>query len=152
MAIGIHADIPCTLSKPLFMDFAAGSGKAVHAGVWGMLTLHWGIMTRPCTLLRNTWRSARRYMNEMFKILPQQIKILYSSKANLPLCVCFVFSKTGDRSGELTARMNVSDLQTVLGLSYSTNNSTLSENKDIDYNLHGKKHTHTTSTLTLTCM
>lgn len=33
--------------------------------------------------------------------------------------------------------MNVSDLQMVLGLSYSTNNSTLSENKEIDYNLHG---------------
>lgn len=33
--------------------------------------------------------------------------------------------------------MNVSDLQVVLGLSYSTNNSTLSENKEIDYNLHG---------------
>lgn len=33
--------------------------------------------------------------------------------------------------------MNVSDLQMVLGLSYSTNNSNLSENKDIDYNLHG---------------
>lgn len=45
--------------------------------------------------------------------------------------------QTGDRSGELTARMNVSDLQTVLGLSYSTNNSTLSENKDIDNDLNG---------------
>lgn len=33
--------------------------------------------------------------------------------------------------------MNVSDLQMVLGLSYSTNNSTLSEVKDMDYNLHG---------------
>lgn len=33
--------------------------------------------------------------------------------------------------------MNVSDLQTVLGLSYSTNNSTLSENKEADYSLHG---------------
>lgn len=33
--------------------------------------------------------------------------------------------------------MNVSDLQTVLGLSYSTNNSTLSENREVDYNLHG---------------
>lgn len=33
--------------------------------------------------------------------------------------------------------MNVSDLQMVLGLSYSTNNSVLSENKEIDYNLHG---------------
>lgn len=47
------------------------------------------------------------------------------------------FIQTGDRSGELTARMNVSDLQMVLGLSYSTNNSVLSENKEIDYNLHG---------------
>lgn len=35
--------------------------------------------------------------------------------------------------------MNVSDLQMVLGLSYSTNNSTFSENKDTDYNMHGKK-------------
>ncbi|XP_034040018.1 G-protein-signaling modulator 2 isoform X1 [Thalassophryne amazonica] len=47
--------------------------------------------------------------------------------------------ETGDRSGELTARMNVSDLQMVLGLSYSTNNSTLSENKEVDYNLHGAR-------------
>uniref|UniRef100_A0A9J7XBR7 G-protein-signaling modulator 2 n=1 Tax=Cyprinus carpio carpio TaxID=630221 RepID=A0A9J7XBR7_CYPCA len=46
---------------------------------------------------------------------------------------------TGDRSGELTARMNVSDLQMVLGLSYSTDNSVLSENKEIDYNLHGAR-------------
>lgn len=49
-----------------------------------------------------------------------------------------LFLQTGDRSGELTARMNVSDLQMVLGLSYSTNSSTLSENKDsVDYNRHG---------------
>uniref|UniRef100_A0A671LXC8 G-protein-signaling modulator 2-like n=1 Tax=Sinocyclocheilus anshuiensis TaxID=1608454 RepID=A0A671LXC8_9TELE len=48
-------------------------------------------------------------------------------------------SRTGDRSGELTARMNVSDLQMVLGLSYSTNNSVLSENKETDYNLHGAR-------------
>ncbi|XP_062336533.1 G-protein-signaling modulator 2 isoform X1 [Osmerus eperlanus] len=47
--------------------------------------------------------------------------------------------ETGDRSGELTARMNVSDLQMVLGLSYSTNNSNLSENKEIDYNMHGAR-------------
>lgn len=33
--------------------------------------------------------------------------------------------------------MNVSDLQMVLGLSYSTNYSTLSEVKELDYNLHG---------------
>uniref|UniRef100_A0A667X0P2 G-protein-signaling modulator 2-like n=1 Tax=Myripristis murdjan TaxID=586833 RepID=A0A667X0P2_9TELE len=50
-----------------------------------------------------------------------------------------ISKETGDRSGELTARMNVSDLQMVLGLSYSTNNSTLSENKEIDYNLHGAR-------------
>lgn len=53
------------------------------------------------------------------------------------VCVFILFFQTGDRSGELTARMNVSDLQMVLGLSYSTNNSTLSENKEVDYNLHG---------------
>lgn len=52
------------------------------------------------------------------------------------------FVQTGDRSGELTARMNVSDLQMVLGLSYSTNNSTLSENKETDYNQHGKWHSY----------
>ncbi|XP_055722082.1 G-protein-signaling modulator 2-like isoform X1 [Salvelinus fontinalis] len=52
-----------------------------------------------------------------------------------------ISKETGDRSGELTARMNVSDLQMVLGLSYRTNDSTLSENpvKDIDYNLHGAR-------------
>ncbi|XP_036623123.1 G-protein-signaling modulator 2 [Trichosurus vulpecula] len=38
----------------------------------------------------------------------------------------------GDRSGELTARLNLSDLQMVLGLSYSTNNSMMSENNEID--------------------
>uniref|UniRef100_A0A671SPM4 G-protein-signaling modulator 2-like n=1 Tax=Sinocyclocheilus anshuiensis TaxID=1608454 RepID=A0A671SPM4_9TELE len=48
-----------------------------------------------------------------------------------------IAKETGDRSGELTARVNVSDLQMVLGLSYSTNNSVLSEIKEIDYNLHG---------------
>ncbi|KAM3865609.1 G-protein-signaling modulator 2 [Diretmus argenteus] len=50
-----------------------------------------------------------------------------------------ISKETGDRSGELTARMNVSDLQMVLGLSYSTNSSTLSENKEIDYNVHGAR-------------
>ncbi|XP_016419793.1 G-protein-signaling modulator 2-like [Sinocyclocheilus rhinocerous] len=50
-----------------------------------------------------------------------------------------ISKETGDRSGELTARMNISDLQMVLGLSYSTNNSVLSENKEIDYNLHGAR-------------
>lgn len=41
--------------------------------------------------------------------------------------------------------MNVSDLQTVLGLSYSTNNSTLSENKETDYSLHGTSVARSTS-------
>ncbi|XP_051983957.1 G-protein-signaling modulator 2-like isoform X2 [Xyrauchen texanus] len=50
-----------------------------------------------------------------------------------------ISKETGDRSGELTARMNVSDLQMVLGLSYSTNSSVLSEDKEIDYNLHGAR-------------
>ena len=59
------------------------------------------------------------------------------------MLIYFGLPQTGDRSGELTARMNVSDLQTVLGLSYSTNGSTLSENKEIDYNLHGKNDTTT---------
>uniref|UniRef100_A0AAQ5ZDQ2 G protein signaling modulator 2 n=1 Tax=Amphiprion ocellaris TaxID=80972 RepID=A0AAQ5ZDQ2_AMPOC len=57
---------------------------------------------------------------------------MHFAEKHLEIC-----RETGDRSGELTARMNVSDLQMVLGLSYSTNNSTLSENKDIDYNVHG---------------
>lgn len=33
--------------------------------------------------------------------------------------------------------MNMSDLQMILGLSYSMNNSTLSENKEMDYSSHG---------------
>lgn len=45
--------------------------------------------------------------------------------------------QVGDKSGELTARLNLSDLQMVLGLSYSTNNSTLSESHVVDNNLHG---------------
>uniref|UniRef100_A0A8C1ZY53 G-protein-signaling modulator 2 n=1 Tax=Cyprinus carpio TaxID=7962 RepID=A0A8C1ZY53_CYPCA len=59
--------------------------------------------------------------------------------AYLEVPLMFVLIDTGDRSGELTARMNVSDLQMVLGLSYSTDNSVLSENKEIDYNLHGAR-------------
>ncbi|XP_051551629.1 G-protein-signaling modulator 2-like [Myxocyprinus asiaticus] len=50
-----------------------------------------------------------------------------------------ISKEEGDRSGELPARMNVSDLQMVLGLSYSTNNSVLSENKEINYKLHGAR-------------
>ncbi|KAL4660141.1 G-protein-signaling modulator 2-like isoform X1 [Arapaima gigas] len=44
-----------------------------------------------------------------------------------------ISKETGDRSGELTARMNVSDLQMVLGLTHSTNSSLLSENKEADF-------------------
>lgn len=40
--------------------FNAGLGRVVHAGVLEMPTLHWGTMTKPCTLLRNTWKSAER--------------------------------------------------------------------------------------------
>ncbi|XP_023662281.1 G-protein-signaling modulator 2-like isoform X1 [Paramormyrops kingsleyae] len=43
-----------------------------------------------------------------------------------------ISKETGDRSGELTARMNVSDLQMVLGLTYSSNSSLLSDSKEID--------------------
>ncbi|TNN67814.1 G-protein-signaling modulator 2 [Liparis tanakae] len=35
--------------------------------------------------------------------------------------------------------MNVSDLQMVLGLSYSTNCSSISENNEVDYSLHGAR-------------
>uniref|UniRef100_A0A665TGB8 G protein signaling modulator 2 n=1 Tax=Echeneis naucrates TaxID=173247 RepID=A0A665TGB8_ECHNA len=59
---------------------------------------------------------------------------MHFAEKHLEIC-----KETGDRSGELTARMNVSDLQTVLGLSYSTNNSTLSESKDLDCSLHGAR-------------
>ncbi|XP_032105793.1 G-protein-signaling modulator 2 isoform X1 [Sapajus apella] len=45
--------------------------------------------------------------------------------------------EVGDKSGELTARLNLSDLQMVLGLSYSTNNSIMSENNEIDSSLNG---------------
>ncbi|KAL0604056.1 G-protein-signaling modulator 2, partial [Plecturocebus cupreus] len=44
--------------------------------------------------------------------------------------------EVGDKSGELTARLNLSDLQMVLGLSYSTNNSIMSENNEIDSSLN----------------
>uniref|UniRef100_H3DCW6 G protein signaling modulator 2 n=1 Tax=Tetraodon nigroviridis TaxID=99883 RepID=H3DCW6_TETNG len=59
---------------------------------------------------------------------------IHFAEKHLEIC-----RETGDRSGELTARMNMSDLQMILGLSYSTNTSTLSENKDMDYNLHGAR-------------
>ncbi|CAO2599770.1 G-protein-signaling modulator 2 [Lemmus lemmus] len=47
--------------------------------------------------------------------------------------------EVGDKSGELTARLNLSDLQMVLGLSYSTNNSMMSENIELDGSLHGAR-------------
>nr|XP_027319472.1 G-protein-signaling modulator 2 isoform X3 [Anas platyrhynchos] len=47
--------------------------------------------------------------------------------------------EVGDKSGELTARLNLSDLQMVLGLSYSTNNSMMSESHVVDNNLHGTR-------------
>ncbi|XP_075038709.1 G-protein-signaling modulator 2 isoform X3 [Mixophyes fleayi] len=45
----------------------------------------------------------------------------------------------GDRNGELTAQLNLSDLQMVLGLSYSTNSSVLSEVQDVDTSLLGAR-------------
>ncbi|XP_069013296.1 G-protein-signaling modulator 2 isoform X2 [Embiotoca jacksoni] len=57
---------------------------------------------------------------------------MHFAEKHLDIC-----KETGDRSGELTARMNVSDLQMVLGLSYSANGSGVSENKEMDYSLHG---------------
>ncbi|XP_049663091.1 G-protein-signaling modulator 2 isoform X4 [Accipiter gentilis] len=47
--------------------------------------------------------------------------------------------EVGDRSGELTARLNLSDLQMVLGLSYSTNNSMMSESHVVDHSLNGNR-------------
>lgn len=49
----------------------------------------------------------------------------------------FICLQVGDRSGELTARLNLSDLQMVLGLSYSTNNSMLSESHVVENSLNG---------------
>ncbi|XP_063282191.1 G-protein-signaling modulator 2 isoform X2 [Pelobates fuscus] len=45
----------------------------------------------------------------------------------------------GDRNGELTAQLNLSDLQMVLGLSYSTNTSVLSEIQDPDTSVNGAR-------------
>uniref|UniRef100_A0A8C8R9P3 G-protein-signaling modulator 2 n=1 Tax=Pelusios castaneus TaxID=367368 RepID=A0A8C8R9P3_9SAUR len=47
--------------------------------------------------------------------------------------------EVGDRSGELTARLNLSDLQMVLGLSYSANNSMMSESQAVDNSLNGAR-------------
>ncbi|XP_031974635.1 G-protein-signaling modulator 2 isoform X3 [Corvus kubaryi] len=45
--------------------------------------------------------------------------------------------EVGDRTGELTARLNLSDLQMVLGLSYSTNNSMMAESHMVENSLNG---------------
>ncbi|XP_064188147.1 G-protein-signaling modulator 2-like isoform X2 [Anguilla rostrata] len=45
----------------------------------------------------------------------------------------------GDLNGELTARMNVSDLQMVLGLNCSSQNPAVPENHETDYNHHGAR-------------
>ncbi|XP_063263728.1 G-protein-signaling modulator 2 isoform X2 [Prinia subflava] len=45
--------------------------------------------------------------------------------------------EVGDRSGELTARLNLSDLQMVLGLSYSTNNSMMAESQAVENSMNG---------------
>lgn len=50
----------------------------------------------------------------------------------------FICLQVGDRSGELTARLNLSDLQMVLGLSYSTNTSMMSESHLADNSLNGR--------------
>lgn len=47
--------------------------------------------------------------------------------------------EVGDSSGELTARLNLSDLQMVLGLSYSTNNSMMSENIEVENGSHSAR-------------
>ncbi|XP_057285214.1 G-protein-signaling modulator 2 isoform X4 [Pezoporus wallicus] len=47
--------------------------------------------------------------------------------------------EVGDKSGELTARLNLSDLQMVLGLSYSTNNSMMAESHAVDTSLNGTR-------------
>ncbi|NXY85068.1 GPSM2 protein, partial [Alcedo cyanopectus] len=47
--------------------------------------------------------------------------------------------EVGDKSGELTARLNLSDLQMVLGLSYSTNNSMMAESHVVESSLNGTR-------------
>uniref|UniRef100_A0A7N9AXI7 G protein signaling modulator 2 n=1 Tax=Mastacembelus armatus TaxID=205130 RepID=A0A7N9AXI7_9TELE len=73
-------------------------------------------------------------LGNAYTALGNHDQAMHFAEKHLEIC-----KETGDRSGELTARMNVSDLQMVLGLSYSTNSSTLSENKDVDYNMHGAR-------------
>uniref|UniRef100_A0A8C1ISS7 G-protein-signaling modulator 2 n=1 Tax=Cyprinus carpio TaxID=7962 RepID=A0A8C1ISS7_CYPCA len=94
------------------------------------------VEAQACYSLGNTYTLLQDYERAIDYHLKHLI-IAQDLNDRLPLM--FVLTDTGDRSGELTARMNVSDLQMVLGLSYSTDNSVLSENKEIDYNLHGAR-------------
>uniref|UniRef100_A0AAQ4QRC8 G protein signaling modulator 2 n=1 Tax=Gasterosteus aculeatus aculeatus TaxID=481459 RepID=A0AAQ4QRC8_GASAC len=73
-------------------------------------------------------------LGNAYTALGNHDQAMHFAEKHLEIC-----KETGDRGGELTARMNVSDLQMVLGLSYSTNNSTISENEAIDYNLNGAR-------------
>nr|XP_060630572.1 G-protein-signaling modulator 2 isoform X2 [Anolis sagrei ordinatus] len=47
--------------------------------------------------------------------------------------------EVGDKTGELTAKLNLSDLQMVLGLSFSTNNSVMTENNFTDSSFCGTR-------------
>lgn len=46
--------------------------------------------------------------------------------------------QVGDRCGELTARLTLSDLQVALGLSYSANDSVTSESVETGTSLHSE--------------
>lgn len=73
-------------------------------------------------------------LGNAYTALGNHDQAIHFAEKHLEIC-----RETGDRSGELTARMNVSDLQMVLGLSYSTNNSTLSESRETEHSQHGAK-------------
>ncbi len=48
---------------------------------------------------------------------------LFLLNCQVCVCVCVCAAQIRDRGGELTARMNVSDLQLVLGLRQNTSNT-----------------------------
>ncbi|XP_059503792.1 G-protein-signaling modulator 2 isoform X3 [Stegostoma tigrinum] len=50
-----------------------------------------------------------------------------------------ISKEVGDRSGELAARMNLSDLQMVLGISYSANNSILATGHKLELDSQGAR-------------
>lgn len=71
---------------------SVGLVRAVHAGVLEMLTLHWETMTKPCTLQRNTWRSAKRCAllrntqdTFVLQTCEEQVQNSFCTKMNLPL-------------------------------------------------------------------